>query len=257
MVARYAETMDRDELVRVLRAFHASGLEYVLIGATAMGLHGLIRATEDLDVFIRPTAANVDRLKAALQSVYDDPQIEEIRAEDLLGDYPAVRYVPPGGDLSFDVLTRLGEAVTFESIDAQDIDVDGTAVRVATARALYRLKKSTLRPIDRQDAAALRGVRIERRGPGRVPVQKFRSIEAMNAAPAVANPDGAFARFVRHCARYRSISGARFTPGVFRFRTLAEAQAARAAETRKTIRSTAAGGSRKDDARDADQARSR
>ena len=47
--------MDRDEILRVLRAFEASGLEYVLIGATAMGLHGLVRATEDLDLFIRAT----------------------------------------------------------------------------------------------------------------------------------------------------------------------------------------------------------
>ena len=38
--------MDRDELIRVLRAFEAERLEYVLIGATAMGLHGLIRSRE-------------------------------------------------------------------------------------------------------------------------------------------------------------------------------------------------------------------
>ena len=41
--------MDRDELLRVLRAFEAAGLDYVLIGATAMGFHGVIRATEDVD----------------------------------------------------------------------------------------------------------------------------------------------------------------------------------------------------------------
>jgi hypothetical protein len=29
-------------------------------------------------------------------------------------------------------------------------------VRVATPKALYRLKKDTVRPLDRQDAAALR-----------------------------------------------------------------------------------------------------
>ena len=50
--------MDRDEILRVLRAFEASGLEYVLIGATAMGFHGLVRATEDLDLFIRATPEN-------------------------------------------------------------------------------------------------------------------------------------------------------------------------------------------------------
>jgi hypothetical protein len=32
-----------------------SGLEYVLIGATVMGFHGLVRATEDVDLLIRPT----------------------------------------------------------------------------------------------------------------------------------------------------------------------------------------------------------
>jgi hypothetical protein len=37
--------MDRDEILRVLRAFEASGLEYVLIGSTAMGFHGLVFLT--------------------------------------------------------------------------------------------------------------------------------------------------------------------------------------------------------------------
>jgi hypothetical protein len=33
----YPRRVDRDEIVRVLRAFEQTGLEYVLIGATAMG----------------------------------------------------------------------------------------------------------------------------------------------------------------------------------------------------------------------------
>ena len=49
--------MDRDELLRLLRSFEAEGLEYVLIGATAMGLHGILRATEDVDLFVRETPA--------------------------------------------------------------------------------------------------------------------------------------------------------------------------------------------------------
>ena len=96
--------MDRDEIIRVLRAFEAQGLEYVLIGATAMGFHGVIRATEDVDLFIRATPANVERLRAALRAAYDgDPHIEDISTVDLLGDYPAVRYYSPSGDLYFDV----------------------------------------------------------------------------------------------------------------------------------------------------------
>ena len=71
--------MDRDEIFRVLRAFEAVGLDYVLIGATAMGVHGLIRATEDIDVFVKATAENIERLRTALSAAYDgDPNVQDI-----------------------------------------------------------------------------------------------------------------------------------------------------------------------------------
>jgi len=54
------------------------------------------------------------------------------------------------------VLTRLGELATFETIEAEVKEVDGTPVRVATPAALYRLKKGTVRSQDQVDAAALR-----------------------------------------------------------------------------------------------------
>jgi len=149
--------VDRDEIIRVLKAFEASGLEYVLIGAAAMGFHGLVRATEDLDLFIRATPENVEKLRAALREAYEgDPHIDEISAADLLGDYPAVRYYPPTGDVYFDIITRLGDAARFETVDAEIKTIEGTRVTVATPAALYRLKKGTVRAIDRQDAAALR-----------------------------------------------------------------------------------------------------
>jgi hypothetical protein len=148
--------VDRDEILRVLRAFNDAGLEYALIGATAMGFHGLVRATEDVDLMIRPTADNVARLRVALRAVYDDPHIEQITATDLLGDYPAVRYYPPTGDLYFDVLTRLGQAVSFDRLETELKRIDDLAVPVATPAALYRMKRGTVRAKDHQDAAALR-----------------------------------------------------------------------------------------------------
>ena len=148
--------MDRDELLRLLRAFEAERLEYVLIGATAMGFHGLIRATEDVDLIVRASADNLARLRRALKSTYpDDPNVDLILDEDLLGEYPAVRYYPPSGDLYLDVMTRLGVAANFESIDAEFKEIEGIRVRVATPLALYRLKRDTVRALDRQDAAAL------------------------------------------------------------------------------------------------------
>jgi len=148
--------MDRDEILRVLRAFEAAGLEYVLIGAAALGFHGIVRATEDLDLFVRATPENVERLQAAFRAAYaGDPHIDEIDARDLLGDYPTVRYYPPSGDLYFDIMTRLGDAASFETVEWEVKEIEGIRVRVATPAALYRFKRGTVRAIDQQDATAL------------------------------------------------------------------------------------------------------
>ena len=80
---RYSRGMDRNEILHVLSAFEEEGLEYVLIGATAMGFHGIVRATEDLDLFIRATSQNVERLKRAFRKAYPgDATIDEISAEE-------------------------------------------------------------------------------------------------------------------------------------------------------------------------------
>ena len=148
--------MDRDELLRLLGTFEAEGLEHVLIGATAMGFHGIVRATEDVDLFVRATPENLTRLRKALRAVYSgDASIDEIRDVDLLGDYPSVRYYPPTGDLFLDIMTKLGDTASFDTVEAETKEFDGVRVRVATPLALYRLKKDTVRPLDRRDAAVI------------------------------------------------------------------------------------------------------
>ena len=58
-------------------------------------------------------------------------------------------------------------------------------------------------------------------------VQRFRTIEEMAAAPVVVPPGDGFERFARHCARYWTIAPRVYPRGVFRFRTVEEAQQAR------------------------------
>jgi hypothetical protein len=60
-----------------------------------------------------------------------------------------------------------------------------------------------------------------------VPVQKFRSIEEMARAPVLVRTEDDFERFVRHCARMLRLAPRRYPWGVFRFRTIEEAQEAR------------------------------
>lgn len=145
-----------DDVLRVIRSLNEAGVEYVVVGGVALNLHGLIRATEDLDLFIRPDPENVARLRSALKAIWQDPSIDEITAEDLCGDYPAVRYGPPTGDFYLDILTRLGEASSYDDLRFEVKTIEGLAVRVATPQTLYRMKRNTVRPIDRADADALR-----------------------------------------------------------------------------------------------------
>lgn len=146
--------MDLDKLQAVFLALDAHNVDYAVFGAVALGLHGLARATADLDLFLAPAPDNVERLKAALRSVFDDPSIDEISAEDLCGDYPAVRYFPPEG-FAIDILTRLGEAFYYKDLECEVKYFDGAPVRVVNPETLWKLKKDTVRPGDRIDAEAL------------------------------------------------------------------------------------------------------
>ena len=96
---------------------------------------------------IQATAANIGRLRDALREAYrGDPNIDDITDEDLLGEYPAVRYYPEGGgDLYFDVLTRLGEAVNFATIECERREIQGISVSLTTPRALFLLKRDGAR----------------------------------------------------------------------------------------------------------------
>jgi hypothetical protein len=148
--------LDFEMAKRILAAFETEGVQYVLVGSMGMAVQGLVRATRDMDVFVSPDPDNVRRLKVALRSVFNDPQIDEISAEDLGGNYPAIQYVPPTGDYSLDILARLGNAFRYEDLEAEEVTVDGIRIRVATPRMLYRMKKDTVRPRDRADAAEIK-----------------------------------------------------------------------------------------------------
>jgi hypothetical protein len=53
-------------------------------------------------------------------------------------------------------MARLGEAASYQTVAAVIMEIEGVRVRVATPAALYQLKRDTVRPLDRQDAEALR-----------------------------------------------------------------------------------------------------
>ncbi len=149
--------MDYDKVLALFGALREHEVEYVVVGAVALGLNGYTRATRDLDLFIRPTPDNVARLRLALSSVWPDPAIGDIDAAELEGEFAVVTYVPPAGELSVDLIARHGEGFKFEDVEWPELDAGGGVMaRVATPRMLYRMKRDTIRPQDHADAQLLR-----------------------------------------------------------------------------------------------------
>ncbi len=52
----------------LLAEFNAHRVEFLLVGAHALAAHGYVRATEDLDVWIRPDPTNAKRVLEALRT---------------------------------------------------------------------------------------------------------------------------------------------------------------------------------------------
>jgi hypothetical protein len=63
--------MERTTLLRLFGALADEGVAYVLVGGVAVNLHGVVRATEDVHLFVRPSDDNVARLKAAFRSAFE------------------------------------------------------------------------------------------------------------------------------------------------------------------------------------------
>ncbi len=79
--------MDYHITKKILAALEAKGVHYSIFGGVALNLHGLARATEDLDLFIAPDHDNIEKLKDALRAVFDDPNLDEIGRWSLRGPF--------------------------------------------------------------------------------------------------------------------------------------------------------------------------
>lgn len=65
----------------LLAEFNAHGVEFLVVGAHALAAHGLVRATKDLDVWVRPDPLNAQATFAAL-AAFGAP-LHDLTVEDL------------------------------------------------------------------------------------------------------------------------------------------------------------------------------
>lgn len=63
---RLTVILDKD-LHELLALFHATGVEFLVVGGHAVAFHGRPRLTEDLGLFVRPDLENGKRIVQALE----------------------------------------------------------------------------------------------------------------------------------------------------------------------------------------------
>jgi nucleotidyltransferase AbiEii toxin of type IV toxin-antitoxin system len=136
----------------ILSEFCAAGVEFVLVGAYAMAAHGLPRATGDIDLWVRCTPENAERVMVALAR-FGAP-LHEIRVEDF--HQPGIVFQIGVAPRRVDVLTEI-DGVAFEEgwRDRVEIEVDTLSVPVLSRAHLLRNKRAAARPKDLADVAWL------------------------------------------------------------------------------------------------------
>jgi len=140
--------------IQVLKALNKHEVDYILIGGVAVILHGMERLTRDIDIFVKLNKKNIKKLRTALRSVFKDSSIEEITLDELK-KYQVIRYGTPD-DFNIDIMIRLGEDIVYENLESEIIEYENIKIKICTVKALYDLKKNTLRPKDQIDVMFLK-----------------------------------------------------------------------------------------------------
>lgn len=150
---RFARAPEPEDVVRICRALNEAGARYLLIGGFAVVAHGAGRFTKDIDLLVDDDPANVARVRTAL-SVLPDNAAAEVADEDVRS-HVVVRVCD---EVIVDLMGRAcGVAYAEAAVDAELLERDGVAIRVASPGTLIRLK-DTPRPQDVLDRAFLEGV---------------------------------------------------------------------------------------------------
>jgi hypothetical protein len=136
----------------MLSALSAEGAEFLVVGAFALAAHGLPRATGDIDIWIRRSDENAERVWRALtrfKASMHNLTVDDLKTVDTVFQIG----VAPR---RIDVLTSI-DGLDFEEAwpRRKDVDVAGQHFAVVGWDDLLRNKKASARPKDRADAVWL------------------------------------------------------------------------------------------------------
>ncbi len=146
----------------LMEALVAAEVRFVLIGGLAVGVHGVVRATRDVDIVPDPDPANLERLAGLLREL-DARQIgvdtellpHQPTDPDGLAAGGSFQLATVHGQL--DILQRSEVIPPYRTLAEEAVEIDwrDRRVRVCSLGHLREMKRAADRPLDRLDLDAL------------------------------------------------------------------------------------------------------
>lgn len=141
--------LENDEFKSFIEHAGRNDLRYLVIGGFAMYLNGLARNTEDVDIWIEPTAVNGQRfIRTLLGMGYTDNELEQVKALDFT--QPQVF----GLNNYLDILTVVHRKFNFDECFQRSRSVEnryGNTIHFLHLNDLREQKTVARRPQDLRD----------------------------------------------------------------------------------------------------------
>jgi predicted nucleotidyltransferase len=156
------------DIQAILRELVEGGVEFLLIGGVAVGYHGHIRATKDVDVVPSPDSENLGRLAIVLRALEAQVEGADEFSEEEIPDPqdPAALELEGNWVLStrlgrLDVMQWIGEVPLWKDLSPRAIEdqIAGLPIKIVSFDDLVKLKELAGRPEDLLDLQRLREAR--------------------------------------------------------------------------------------------------
>jgi hypothetical protein len=150
---------------QILQALAEHGVEYMIVGGLAVQTHGHVRTTVDIDVYPRPTPANMARLAEALKALDAqvlNPGSEGMRIDSMMLPRATLwQFATRHG--AVDVLHDAPGAPPYEELRgrALELKLGDLDLAVVGRDDLISMKRASARPVDLEDIAALTALDVE------------------------------------------------------------------------------------------------
>jgi predicted nucleotidyltransferase len=147
-----------EELEAVANTLQKNNVEFMLIGGFAVNFHGYSRATNDLDIWLKPTTENFLSFIVALDSLNFDT--DELKAMVFNPKKTFIRI--PYGNINIEFLTTIPGDINFTEAlkNVESLEIGKTTFKVMGYDDLIKNKKATNRLKDLNDILELEKRRL-------------------------------------------------------------------------------------------------